>query len=484
MSPRRSWTVLAAAALMAACQAAPPAGAPPSPGGATSSPGPAASVPAPGASAVVPPTSPGPSPSASPSASPTAAPVVDREIVLGSIYNDNQGQVENARVRIDASDDAFDREIDAAGGAYALRDVPVGTVVSITAFAPGFGERTRTITVRKPVPFVDESPNRVDFGGFEPAGYWYFLWDEPEISRTEPANQAKDVPVDQLEVVFHFSEAIDADELGLFEKLVRVTVPSRDGSAMLTTTTAVGKARLRFTWSEGNRTCTMRFPLPIVARLPGAAVTVDFDPSAEIEDWPKGETSDRLGFDVVAVTSDGTGSKRTNRVAPLARPIVTDAMPSTRPSPEILWGTTHMTSMRFEPRRDLTPPKIKSVRALPGNDEDEDLIEIIFDKPMFGFPRAGLSEEVERESNYKLVYGDTTERETREAFEEADPSRTGGIPSGGVEFDEDDPYVLILHDSKGSFGDRNRFKLWIDPKVEDIYGASVGSEGIHWEGEL
>ncbi len=426
--------------------------------------------------------SPGESPGTTPA--PTATPPASREVVLGSIFNDRGGMVERAEVVIDADDPAFDRTIDAAGGAYAMRDVPVGTTLTITASAPGFSSRSRTIKVRKPIPFVDEAPNRVDFGGPDGPGFWYFLTDYPEIFRTEPANLAKDVDVDPFSFTFHFSDAIQDDQQGKFEDLVRVVVPAAsDVTATITNRTALGRARLRFTWSDDGKKCEVAFALPLVVRTAGAALSVEFDPTADIEDWPKGVSGKRLGFDVVALTVDGSGSKRTTRVAPFGRLVIDEPVPTTAPSADVLWGTTHMTSVRFEPRRDPQPPRLVKVQPLPGNAGDDDLIVLTFDKPVFGFPEGAISAETVRGSNYHLVYGRVTERTEREDFEEADPAKTGGSASS-VEFDENDPFTLILHDSSGSFEDQQRFKLFIDPKVEDIHGIAVGGEGIKFEGEL
>ena len=45
---------------------------------------------------------------------------------------------------------------------------------------------------------------------------------------------------------------------------------------------------------------------------------------------------------------DGAGAAVSTRIAPFARPLIDEAVPAALPSPDVLWGRSHHTSVRFE----------------------------------------------------------------------------------------------------------------------------------------
>lgn len=474
--------------VLAGCQAGTPAPTPSTP-----TMGPSAQLPGPSPTGGTPVASPAlsPSPSASPvpslapspAPSPSATAPVVREVVLGSIYNEEGSSVENAQIQVVSDDPAFNRTVSATGGAFGIRDVPVGTLLTITATAPGFSSRTRAIRVAQVIPYSADDPNRLEFGG-DGEGAMYYLSERPEIYRTEPANLATGVSGGVVEVVFHLSRPLDLKNQGLFDSLVRVHPPLVGSEGWLTIHSAVGRAHATMQWDEDGRRAVFRFGLPFVARDSGAAVVVDLDPNAPIENWPKDDNGRRLGFDVVFETRDGGGATARNRIAPFARTVMQDPMPSPRPSPIDLWGLTHFVSIRYELARDLTPLKVTKVQPLPGGGS-EDAFAITFSKPVFGYPASALdAAEIRKPSNYRFVVGRTTERDEREAFEAADPSVQGSSPSQGVEFDENDPYTIVIKTSSGKFDGVTRYKLYVGPAVADIYGVGLGAAGYLTEGVL
>src|SRR3989338_4944392 len=123
MFPTR-WFPLAVVLLIAACQAAPVTTPTPSPsaGGAVPSAAPASLAPTAGPTGAA---------SVGHTSTTNETPEVIRELVLVSVYSDGGVTIEAAEVLVEASDPAFNRLIDARGGAYALRDVPVGTRLTL-----------------------------------------------------------------------------------------------------------------------------------------------------------------------------------------------------------------------------------------------------------------------------------------------------------------------------------------------------------------
>ena len=142
-----------------------------------------------------------------------------------------------------------------------------------------------------------------------------------------------------------------------------------------------------------------------------------------------------------------------------------------------------MTSVRFSLARDTTPLQVTKVEALSGSATTDDLFIVTFNKPVYGFPKAAISSNTTSASSFRYVLGRVSDRRDRERFEEADPSVSGnGFRS--VELDENDPYILILHAGPGSFNEEHRFKLFVEPAVEDIFGVPLGGAGFQTEGQL
>jgi len=100
------------------------------------------------------------------------------------------------------------------------------------------------------------------------------------------------------------------------------------------------------------------------------------------------------------------------------------------------------------------------------------LIEVTFSKPMRGYPEAALDPAALTRANYILAFGRRDTPAESAAYDAADPSKGGTSPSK-LEYDTKRPEVIYLHVSSGTFSQYSRFKLYVDPKVKDIYGAGV-----------
>jgi hypothetical protein len=399
-------------------------------------------------------------------------------VVVGAILDDRGSPVQRARLRVRAADPRFDREVDAAGGAFGLRELPVGLELTLTATAPGFTSRTRTIRVATPS-LDDETVNRFDFGG-DGEGMWYYLSRTPEIASVDPANQASDVPSSPLRCTLTFSHPIPLEQRARLRKLIRLSPAFSlgDGEAPLEPGQGLGGETAQLTWADDGSSAVFTYGGPLVATMPGAAYELGFDEEADVSAWPRDATGAVLGRGLVGRTRDGAGGGVLNRVAPIARGLMDEPRPSAWPGPDLAWGATHHTSVRFELRRTLNPPRVVRVEHLA-----PDSFLVVFDKPMFGYPASALPRETLARTSYQFVLGRTTRDADREAFEAADVRR-GSSPSGEVVLDPRNPTHLVLRDDGGKFADKTHFKLFISPLVKDIYGVAVGGDGIIVEDEL
>jgi hypothetical protein len=401
--------------------------------------------------------------------------------VVGSILDDRGTPVTAARLEVKASDPSYDRVLESTGGAFGLRDLPVGLSLTLTASAPGFSTRTRTAVVQPPSD-TDEAVNRVDFGGSE-AGMWHCLFRHPEIARVEPANQARDVGADPLKVVFTFSRAIAEDDRGRLQDLLRVAPTYSADEAPLSHGVSHGAAVARLTWDDDGLRATFTYPGPLVARQPGHGLSVEFDPAAGVQGWPRDEVGHPLGMGLAPRTRDGGGGAVSDRVAPFVRGVMEEPRPSARPSPLALWGFTHHTSARFELARDLSPLKVESVDTLGVDASGAGGFLVTFSKPVWAYPASALASATTEASSFRYVVGSTSDRREREAFEQADV-RSAATPGLGVVYEPRFPRRLQVRVPAARFDGMTRYKLFVGPLVEDIYGVSVGGDGVVIEGSL
>jgi hypothetical protein len=402
-------------------------------------------------------------------------------VVVGAILDDRGSPVAAARLEVKASDPAYDRVIASTGGAFGLRELPVGLALTLTASAPGFSTRTRTVVVQ-PRSEEDEDINRADFGG-SGAGMWHCLFRHPEIARVEPKNQAKGVAADPLAVVLTFSRSISASDQGRLQDLIRLVPTYSLTEAPLTPGANHGAAVARLAWNADGTQATFTYAGPVVARQPGHGLSVEFDPAADVEAWPRDAEGQVLGMGLAPRSRDGGGGGVTDRVAPFVRDVMDEPRPDARPSPLALWGFTHHTSARFELARDLAPLKVEAVDTLVPDDTGAGGFLVTFNKPVWAYPASALAGATTDASSFRYVVGDTLERRTREDFEEAD-AREGSPPGLGVHYEPRFPRRLQVRVPASRFAGKNRYKLFVAPRVEDVYGVAIGGDGVVIEGSL
>jgi hypothetical protein len=286
-----------------------------------------------------------------------------------------------------------------------------------------------------------------------------------------------------LKVVLTFSNPIDDDEQDRLQGLIRLVPTYSASEAPLTPGVGHGAAVARLAWDDDGRRATFTYSGPIVARQAGHGMSVEFDPKAGLEAWPRDEAGQRLGMGLAPRSRDGGGGAVTDRVAPFLRGVMDEPRPSVRPSPLALWGFTHHTSARFELGRDMAALKVEAVDTLAPDAAGMGGFLVTFNKPIWAYPASALATATTSSASYRYVVGRTSDRRDREAFEEADV-RAAATPGGGVAYEPRSPRRLRVQVPASRFDGMSRFKLYVGPAVEDIYGVSVGGDGIVIEGNL
>jgi hypothetical protein len=459
----------ALASVVAACQAGTPVPSAPTP---TTAPSGMASSAAPVASAA-------------PIASSAPSPAVERVQVSGKLYDDEGRVLPDGTVEVRSTDGSIQQSIKAIGGAYAVTGVPVGTVLTLTATHPGFTPRVRVLAAAALPPDEETNPNEMDFGGPR-RGVYYALSSYPEIVSVAPANKATGVASTPLEIAFKLSRPLSGADRGRFGKLlqVRFPVPSYiDPDTMETKTEVLIKAGTGYneevatlTWNANGDEGTFRFNAPLVTRQAAtASVTVGFDQSVPLDEWPEDDNGKPLGRGVAPETFEGSGSKVLNQIAPFWRGPGDLPVPSAKPSPLDIWGKTHATTSTFSLSPDTKGPKVKEVIGFKGDAGGGARILVVFDEPMRAYPEAALDGSAVRASNYRFVLGRTDDDEDAEEYETSDPVKNGSTPPLDVVYSPNRPDTVILNFPAGYLRDFTVFKLYVDPAVKDPAGNSVQS---------
>jgi hypothetical protein len=361
--------------------------------------------------------------------------------------------------------------------------VPVGTVLTVTASHPGYTKRVRMHTATSLPLDEDTNPNELDFGGLR-RGMYYALSAYPEIVSVTPANQQTGVTTSPLEVAFRLSHPLPAADRGRFGRLMQVRFPVpayTDPVTNQTVTEALIHAGTEFngevatvTWNQEGTEGSFRFNAPLVTRQAAtSSVTIGFDPSVSIDDWPEGENGKVLGRGVARETFEGNGAIVANRIAPFWRGPGSLAVPSTRPSPLEVWGKTHATTSTFSLATDTRAPKVKQVIAYRGASGQPARILVTFDEPVRGYPEAVVDPAVLRASSYRFVLGNTDDREDAEEYAESDPLKNGSTPPMAPIFSATQLDTVILPVPEGFLRDYTVFKLYVDPAVKDLAGNSL-----------
>jgi hypothetical protein len=420
-----------------------------------------------------------PSPSPVEQASPSPVPAAARVQVSGKVFADDGRRLENARVEVRSSDGQIVQTLQAIGGAYALPEVPVGTVLTLTAVQEGYSMRQRVHRAVLPGLNDDLDPNVVDFGG-PLAGAYHALSLYPEITSVTPAARATNVASSPLVITFRLSHALPVADQGRFGRVLQVRFPvpvsptHPTGEVIIRRGTAYEDTAATLTWNEAGTEGTFRFDAPLVTRAGGAsAVTVGFDQGAPLEDWPENAESRRLGRDRAVKTYDGNGSTVSFQVAPFWRGAEGTTAPATRPSPLEIWGSTHATTTTFSLAPDTRQPKVKQVAAYSGKNGANDEIHVVFDEPMRGFPEEALDNGVLLPSSYRFVLGRTEEREDAERYAESDPAEGGNSPPLAPFYSINRTDTVILPLPNGTLTNFTVFKLYVDSAVKDLAGNAI-----------
>lgn len=466
MPHARYFATVGLALAVAACQATTP----PAPSTPTAAPSAGAASIAPGATAA-------------PTATVAPSPAAERVQVSGKLYDDDGRVLQDGSVEVRSTDGAIQQTVKAIGGAYAISGVPVGTTLTLTASHPGYTPRMRVHTTSA-LPLDEESnPNEMDFGGPR-RGVYYALSSYPEIVSVTPANKATGVATSPLEVVFRLSTPLPSADRGRFGKLLQVRFPVPayvDPDTMQTMSEVVIKAGTGFdeevatlTWNDAGDEGTFRFNAPLVTRsATSSSVTVAFDQSVPIDEWPEDANGKPLGRGVSKDTFEGNGSSVSNRIAPFWRGPLDLLVPSTRPSPLEIWGKTHATSSTFSLAPDTRAPKVKEVIGFSGDAGQSARILVVFDEPVRGYPQAALDGSAIRASNYRFVLGRTVDDEDEEAYLASDPVKNGSTPPLEPYYSPNRLDTVILPMPDGFLRDYTVFKLYVDPAVKDLAGNGV-----------
>lgn len=444
--------------LTAACQAAPPAATGPTPS----------------------PSAPAPSAGTSASSPATPGPTAARVLVTGKVYDDEGRLLPDPRIEVRSlGDPTLDQTITAIAGAFSLPSVPAGTMLTLRALEDGYTARERTIVTKTFDPDVERDPNQVDFGG-SGSGAYYALSQYPEIASVTPANQQDGVSANPLVVTFRLSHPLPASERGRFGKLLqlRFQVPTNvqpSGEEIIRAGTAYGNDVATLTWNDAGTEGTFRFAAPLVTRgAQASAVTIGFDQTAAIDEWPESAQGKTLGRGRAPLTTSANDAPVTGEIAAFARQMpAASPVPSVRPSPLTLWGQMHRSTTRFSLAPDARRPKVVSAAAYHGKTGADDQIVVTFDEPIRGFPESALDGSAIKASHYRYVLGRTDTADEAKRFQESDPAKNGSSPALTPTYSTSSNNIVILRLPNGTLGTHSVFKLYVDPAVKDLAGNPV-----------
>jgi hypothetical protein len=266
---------------------------------------------------------------------------------------------------------------------------------------------------------------------------------------------------------------LSASEQGRFASLVQAKFPSKKGEQIIRVSSSYNDVVSSLTFNDKGDQATFKFPVPLVTKA-SSGISIGFDQSRTIEDWPKTEDSRALGREKSAKTSDGAGASVLEQIAPYLRVGLPDQIiPSTAPASSALWGLMHTTTIRFSgSKQDKSPFKIVSVSAIRGTGSLEDRFLVRFNKPIKGFPESDVDPNVLKGSSYRFVLGQVTESKDERVFNDADPAKGGSSPGGTPRFGSDYS-SLIIPMGTNVLGDNTRFKFYAEPIIVDVSGEAL-----------
>lgn len=407
--------------------------------------------------------------SAAPSAQPTAP--TGQAVISGQVFDDQGALLRQAKVQVSSPQrpDLL-RTLDTAGGAYVVQ-VPVGITIALKVTQDGFTPRVRTVHTASNG--TDLTAFTLDFGG-EKAGKPYALSKTLEIVEVTPANQATGVSTGPLLVKFRLSHPLDRANQTLFEDLIELRFRLAGATKVVNFGALYDNESATMDWSEDGLEGTFRFNAPLVTGgVDATTVTVGFKEDTPQSVWPATAAGARLGGDLAPTTADAAGVKVYQKIAPFFREPDPAAFPPDRPSPALLWGLTHRTTVAFSLGRTDEKPRVAKVTGYKGLDGAQDRLDVEFDRPMRGFPTELIDKEVLKASNYRFVLGKSSSKADIEKFNQMDPAKDGSVTSETLKFSASSTRIVQIPLPNGTLSGYSQLKLYVDPAVRDIAGNAV-----------
>lgn len=393
--------------------------------------------------------------SAVPSAAPTgpvaSAPAPDplrRVILSGRVYDLQGATVSGALITVRSLDASvpYTATATTVGGSWVVNSVPEGANVEVIASRDGWTSRRRVGSFQAST----QTRNEMDFGGLSgvaSGGAPYFISKYPEITRTEPVDEAVGIEPTLSAYKLYLSESLDDTNRRRFENALRV-LPANDAAngdsagttvdldtledrsypllrqidgntaispySIKTGTVFLGESstRVRVSWDATGTVATLSFPAPLVANDSDEAAYQVVLVSGGNEERIRDGDGNQLGTD-----QDGRLSRYPALGDLVLAPFqerdlrLSTITGLTDNSVEARWAATHDNLAGFEVKRDNLRPVLTSVdAAVVGNDTR---IELTFSEPMAayngtstGLRHPGLGDDANDLLNYVFMLGE------------------------------------------------------------------------------
>ncbi|MNS21237.1 hypothetical protein D3C72_529950 [compost metagenome] len=347
----------------------------------------------------------------------------------------------------------FETTVDVVNGNYVANNVPSGVLVEITAMRDGYTSRTKVENLL-PLASVTAGGNQVNFGGTIGSGTNedpYFISKYPEVTSTEPLDEADLADPTQFTYKLTLSEPLDATNQRRFAQAIRVwpvndnavvtagtfAKTSANGAPALGIDAAAGETitanyvlqegssfntdsnLATVTWDASGKVATVSFKAPLKSSSAGKANYAVALVAASNTERIVDANGDQLGSNTSSLTTYPNGG------------LIADAFKkATLPSLSI-GGTgqgaiaatdynrlalTHNTVSRFSVAEDDTAPVLQSVAVTGGN-----VVTLTFSEPLvaFGGTNTFISLGALDERNYRIRLAEKLDDLTSEKMDGA-----------------------------------------------------------------
>lgn len=405
-----------------------------------------------------------PSPSPVPSAAPSAAQASYQ--LTGTVYDDNLSPVAGASVTAEASGTPAVKGLTGADGRYTL--ALAGGAYTVTAAKAGWTTRSQALSVAKSA--------TLDFGSVaaDPVNPFY-LSDTPEVSRVDVH---EDAPAGPLTLVVHLSEPLTVSSQENFVN--RLQLLSGTSSPFLEIGAPYGTLTTQQSWDAAGQTLTVHFAGPYVPsgqtpqtytlRLRQSALDTK-DPVTQETQW------EDMGIADAAGNAIGEGRATDAFLDPTLAPFPL-ALVANKSwgyyAEEARWNLTHSGGYTFTAAKDtLHPAPVSLTVATQGETQDsgpsgsgDDVMTLHFNEPMWAAKDA---------ANPQYNRLDVTKDLLAEIDGSKNPDGSGAQPLVGVkptrvQFSLDDPTIVQLHFTLGSFVNVRWVKVKLGPDMLDPAG--------------